>query len=145
MKIDNKIIEAAGALIYSLKTKRFLWLLRSEISSYPNTWGLVGGKKESGENNIECLEREIYEEIGFHLISKKIIPLETYTSSDTNFFYYTYIVIVDDEFIPELNEEHNGYCWCPLKSHPQPLHPGLWHTVKVESIQEKIKLLEEIY
>lgn len=147
-KITNtqtKIIEAAGALIYSLRTKRFLWLLRSDEGSYSGTWGLVGGKKEIGENNIECLEREMYEEVGFHVVSRKIIPLETYTSPDTNFFYYTYIVIVDDEFIPQLNEEHDGYCWSPLKAHPQPLHPGLWNTVKVETIQDKIKLVEEIY
>lgn len=142
---SNKIVEAAGALIYSIKTKRFLWVLRSDEGSYAHTWGLVGGKKDAGENNIECLEREMFEELGFHVETKRIIPLETYTSSDTNFFYYTYIAIVDDEFIPQLNVEHIGYCWCPLKHHPQPLHPGLWNTVKVETIQEKIKLIEEIY
>ena len=53
----------AGALIYSQQTGRYLFLLR-DGGSWSNTWGLPGGKIDSGESVMSGLAREIKEELG---------------------------------------------------------------------------------
>ena len=38
--------------------------------------------------------------------------------------FTTFVQRVTNEFIPELNSEHDGYAWAPIGSPPEPLHPG---------------------
>ena len=83
--------EGVGALIYSQSTKRYLFLLRSK-SRYSGSWGIVGGKVESNETVIQALTREIQEEIGVDYANKKFIPLETFTSDNQKFVYYTFLI-----------------------------------------------------
>ena len=47
------MIKSAGALIKSVNTNRYLFLLRSSIRSYPSRWGLVGGKVHHDELLLE--------------------------------------------------------------------------------------------
>ena len=58
----NEIV-CSGALFYSLKEKRFLFLHRSG-GKKNNLWGLVGGTNEGAETPWEGLKREITEEVG---------------------------------------------------------------------------------
>ena len=58
-----KEIVCSGALFYSLKTKRFLFLHRAS-GKHNKLWGLVGGTNEGAETPWEGLQREITEEIG---------------------------------------------------------------------------------
>ena len=134
---------AVGALIYSTVSKRYLFLLR-DATKYSGSWGLVGGKVESGERVIEALYREALEEVGVDLSDKKSIPLETFTSDNGNFLYHTFVVSVDDEFIPKLNSEHRGYCWVNIADYPKPLHPGVWRTVNFDINLDKIKTIETL-
>lgn len=136
-------LENAGALIYCRKTHRYLFLLRNG-ARHDGSWGLVGGKVNDGETVVNGLYREISEEIGMDLKAQKIIPVEKFTSDTNNFIYHTYVITVDNEFIPILNDEHRGYCWVKLHDHPRPLHPGVWRTFKFSSVVEKIKTLESI-
>jgi 8-oxo-dGTP pyrophosphatase MutT (NUDIX family) len=135
--------EGVGALIYSRHTKRYLFLLR-DGSKYAGTWGLVGGRIDSGELITEALFREISEETGANLSKEKTIPIETFTSDNLRFVYYTFLISVADEFIPILNNEHRGYCWVNLEDHPRPLHPGVWRTFKFKVVVDKINTLEKI-
>lgn len=113
----------SGALILSKKTKRFLLLKRTQEKTQ-GQWGLVGGKKEEQDSNtIDTLTREIKEELGVNLKIEKIIPLDFYNNNDFN--YGTYIIIVKNEFVPTLNQEHSSYAWCQYKNWPSPLHKGL--------------------
>lgn len=131
-----------GALIYSIKTKRYLFLLRNQ-KRHAGSWGLVGGGVEIGETPAEALHREVIEEIGSIQV-QKIIPLEKFTSETNNFQYHTYLLLVDEEFIPILNYEHRGYAWTKLEDHPKPLHPGVWRTFNFKSIIDKIKTVETV-
>jgi len=70
--------------------------------------------------------------------------LETFTADNRKFAYYTFLVSVDDEFVPQLNDEHRGYCWVTLDDHPKPLHPGLWRSFNFDIVKRKIKTLESI-
>lgn len=136
-------MEAAGAIFYSQATHRVLFLLRNNTKT-KNTWGIVGGKLAPGENIMSGLAREIKEELGFSPSVIKQIPLETFTSVDEEFKYHSFIFITDSEFIPILNSEHSGYAWVTLEKYPRPLHPGVWNTLNVDVIMEKIKSLKDI-
>lgn len=126
-------------MIYSLATRRFLFLYRKQ-SKNSNVWGLVGGTNEYEESPGAALYREIDEEIGKVNILKTI-PIETFTSRDKRFKYYTYVCTVENEFIPKLNDEHSGYAWASYNDWPQPLHQGIVKTLKSKVIKNKFETI----
>lgn len=139
----NQIV-CGGGLFLSKETKRFLLLLRTQGKT-AGTWGLVGGKKEPSDGTtVDALRREISEEIGFSPDIEKIIPLELFVSNDQNFQYNTYVLIVENEFIPVLNSEHSGYAWCEYDAWPKPLHQGVKNSVSNKIIRAKIELLLDL-
>ena len=104
--MEDNII-CSGALFYSTSTKRFLFLQRTSEKT-KGMWGLVGGRMKYTESAFEGLKREIQEEVGNTQKFKKVIPLEMFTSNDQKFFFHTYLIAIDGEFIPKLNSEHSG-------------------------------------
>jgi 8-oxo-dGTP pyrophosphatase MutT (NUDIX family) len=141
--MSDKHTEGCGALVYAKSTNRYLFLLRNK-TRHAGAWGIVGGKIDPGETVIQGLVREIREEIGQNFVQKKFIPLETFTADNRKFVYYTFLVSLDEEFVPMLNSEHRGYCWVELDDYPKPLHPGLWRSFNFDIIRKKIKTLESI-
>ncbi len=134
---------SCGALIYCTSTERYLFLLRTG-GKYPDTWGIVGGKVEPGEIEIEALNREIREELGGEIKGAQIHSVNQYTSGKGNFRYHTFLIKVDEEFVPDLNSEHKGYCWVKLDDYPKPLHPGVYKTFKIKETLDKIRETELI-
>jgi 8-oxo-dGTP pyrophosphatase MutT (NUDIX family) len=140
----NQII-CSGGLFLAKDTQRFLFLLRTQGKT-AGTWGLVGGKKEPTDPTaVDALKREITEEVGKTPQIKKIVPLELFTSNDQNFQYNTYVLLVDKEFIPILNEEHSGYAWCSYDSWPKPLHQGVKNSLNNKSIKAKLEILLSLF
>ena len=135
-------IICSGALFYSLNSNRFLFLHRSGHKQ-KNVWGLVGGTNEGKETPWEGLRREIVEEIGDVEITKTI-PLETFVSNDERFLFHTYLCIVREEFIPKLNNEHDGYAWVSFGNWPKPLHYGLQNTLNKRVNLSKLETLFEV-
>lgn len=141
--IINQIV-CSGGIFLAKDTKRFLFLLRTQGKT-ANTWGLVGGKKEPTDTTAyEALDREISEEVGKTPPIKKIIPLELFTSNDQHFQYNTYVLIVDREFIPTLNDEHSGYAWCSFEKWPKPLHQGVKNSFNNKAVRAKLELLLDL-
>jgi 8-oxo-dGTP pyrophosphatase MutT (NUDIX family) len=136
-------LESCGALMYCRSTGRHLFLLRNH-KRHKNSWGFVGGRIEARELPIDALRREIQEEIGMDVSGLRARPIEQFTSDDGAFVYHTFMIIVEEEFIPNLNNEHDGYCWVPLEKYPRPLHPGVWQTFKFEEVIKKIRTLESL-
>jgi 8-oxo-dGTP pyrophosphatase MutT (NUDIX family) len=141
--MDTGHIEGVGTFIYCTNTQRYLFLLRNS-SKYSGTWGLAGGKIDANEQILESLYRELREELGYDFTNDKVIPIEKFTSDNGNFSYHTFLIPVSEEFVPNLNYEHRGYCWVALEDHPKPLHPGVWRTVNFKSVVDKIKTLEAV-
>jgi 8-oxo-dGTP pyrophosphatase MutT (NUDIX family) len=131
----NDII-CSGALFYALNTKRFLFIHRTR-GRHKCRWGLVGGTNEGVETPWQGLQREIQEEIGDVNIHKAI-PLESFVSKDSRFFFHTYLTLVKEEFLPLLNDEHDGYAWVSYNMWPRPLHSGLHNTLKNSEIRKKL-------
>jgi 8-oxo-dGTP pyrophosphatase MutT (NUDIX family) len=140
--MNGKTIICSGALVYARSTKRFLLLYRTQGRA-KDVWGLVGGTTEDTETPWEGLQREIFEEIG-EIEIKKTIPLETFISNDHKFHFHTYLCVVDEEFIPILNDEHNGYAWTTFKSWPKPLHNGLKNTLTNKVNQTKLETVFKV-
>ena len=131
-------IVCSGALIYAKTTHRFL-LLQKAYGKHEGTWGLVGGTTNEGENPWQGLQREIQEEIGFLPEFRKTLPLETFVSNDQVFHFHTYLCVIDQEFVPHLSEEHNGWAWCSMDRAPKPLHQGLRASFTNKAIRFKLQ------
>ena len=130
-----------GVWFRSSATGRYLYLLRND-TRHPGSWGLPGGKVETGVTLLGAMERECIEELGSMPEYQRLVPLEKFTSSDGQFEYNTWVCVVADEFVPVLNQEHMGYAWIDRGQWPRPMHPGLWSTVNIEAVQSKIDTVE---
>ena len=51
---------------------------------------------------------------------------------------------MDTEFTPRLNYEHLGYAWIDVGTWPKPMHPGLWSTLNIDSVQQKLAAVERV-
>ena len=142
-QLNKSINQSVGALFLSKKTSRYLFVLRSG-AKYDSTWAFVGGKVENNETEYTALQREIEEEIGFMPLVLKTIPVEKFTNNKNNFTYTTYVCLIEEEFVPKLNDEHKGYAWSKIDSWPKPLHPGVFTTLQVNEIANKIKTIEDL-
>ncbi len=131
------MIQAAGVFFYSKSSKRYLYLLRSDQRS--PTWSIPGGGIEKDETLLDGITRECTEEIGCFYTEWKLIPIQKFVNK--TFTYHTFFCEVDKEFIPKLNDEHVGYAWVSEGQYPKPLHPGLFSTVNIDIVIEKLNSL----
>lgn len=55
---------------------KVLAVQRSETMKLPLKWEFAGGKIEKGESEIDCIKREIFEELNIQIeINKKLTPV----------------------------------------------------------------------
>jgi len=140
--MEPSSVNAVGVWFYSLETRRCLYLMRNDPRN-PNSWGLPGGKCESGETLLDTILRECNEELGSMPVYAKLAPIEQFTSADGVFCYHTFFCCVDQEFVPVLNHEHRGYAWVDFSTWPRPMHPGLWNTVNFDEVLSKIAIIRD--
>lgn len=136
--ISVKQFKGVGAIIVSESSGKVMTVLRSPTESHPNTWTFAGGKVEPGENHTDALVRELQEELQLTKI-KKILPLHRYQSRSEDFIYDTFIVLVNKEFVPELNDENSGYSWTAIDNLPGPLHPKTRKMISSSRLIAKFK------
>ena len=136
---SNILNQAAGVFFYAKNTSRYLYLLRNDDKN--NTWSIPGGKVEKDETLLDGIARECIEELGFFDNDWKLIPIQKFVNK--KFVYHTFFCQIPDEFIPDLNIEHTGYAWVKENLYPKPLHPGLFSTVNIDIVVDKLKQLEK--
>lgn len=124
MENENKRI-AAGVLVKCNSTGRILLLLRNDFGDEPNTWSLVSGGIEEGEDILDGLKREVNEEMQIdpNIISYKFIGKKCISSKNLVFHYYE--GLTNSEFIPTLCEENLDWGWFDKGELPEPLFPNL--------------------
>lgn len=142
--MESSAINAVGIWFYAVSTGRYLYLMRSD-PKHPGSWGLPGGRIESGESLRDAMLRECREELGFVPDFMRLVPIEKFTTADGVFAYHTFYCSVENEFVPDLNHEHLGYAWIDSNTWPKPMHPGLWSTVNIEAVRTKIQTIEQQY
>ena len=136
---------AAGVVFLAKDTGRCLLQLREGTKRFNHTWGFWGGIIEKGETPFECILRELDEEIGFIPELQKLNPIDVYQSKDKNFYYYSFVYVVDNEFMPpKLNGESAGYAWVNIGQWPKPLHNGSKITLFKNGGTEKLHTILEI-
>ena len=136
-------IKAAGGCILAKDTNRILLQQRALNGSFPRNWGFFGGKVEDKENIAQTLLREITEELDISVEKDviKIYPLDQYHTRNGEFSYYSFVILVKEEFIPETNHESGGYAWVETNYIPKPLHPGTRRTL---FRKKKLKIIKDI-
>lgn len=139
--MESSAVNAVGVWFYAIDTGRYLYLMRDD-PKHPDTWGLPGGRMESGETIIDTIKRECQEELGSMPEYIKLIPIEKFTTADQHFSYHTFFCCVAKEFVPQLNHEHTGWAWITSGTWPKPMHPGLWSTVNFDAVRDKISTIE---
>lgn len=133
-----KQFKGVGAIIISEETGRVMTVLRSSRESHPNTWTFAGGRVSDNETMSDALIRELDEELQLKKI-KKITPLHRYQSRSKDFVYETYLVLVNEEFTPQLNWENSGYAWTEIDSLPTPLHPKTRQMISSSRLIDKFR------
>lgn len=140
--VKDRII-CSGALFYAKSTRRVL-LLQKAHGKHAGTWGLVGGTTINGESPWQGLQREIVEEIGSMPGVIKNIPLETFVSNDSVFNFHTYLCVVENEFVPTLSLEHDGWAWATIDSAPKPLHQALRSSFGNRTMRTKLQTVFDV-
>lgn len=136
---------AAGVLFLAKDTGRCLLQLRNGEKRHRFTWGFFGGMVERGETPYEAINRELMEEIGLVPDIEKLNPIDVYQSKDKNFYYYSFVAVVDNEFHPVLNNESAGYAWVDIGKWPQPLHQGAKVTLSRNGGTNKLHTIWNIH
>ena len=133
---------AVGSIIVSKHTKRILLNLRSPDKNNKTKWGFWGGMMEDSDTSPkDTLLRELEEEMGFVPQIERIYPFDIFETANKHFRYYTFVCVVDEEFIPVLNQESVGYGWFDKKHYPSNLHQGAYQTLNKKNNLEKIKII----
>tara|TARA_B100000927_G_scaffold247999_1_gene211459 strand:- start:147 stop:581 length:435 start_codon:yes stop_codon:yes gene_type:complete len=141
----TKQTTAAGVVFLAKDTGRCMLQLREGNKRFNHTWGFWGGIMEKGETPFECIQREVEEEIGVVPELQKLNPIDVYQSKDKNFYYYSFVYVVDKEFMPpRINGESAGYAWVNIGQWPKPLHNGAKITLIKNGGTEKLHTILEI-
>ena len=76
----HKQMEFSGCKIALLCDDKLLTIVRDDISTipWPNMWELPGGGREGEETPFECVQREIFEELGLKLEEADIVWVKEY-------------------------------------------------------------------
>lgn len=116
-------IEAAGILFVAPDNKVLFLSRAAGESDAPGTWAFPGGKiEDTDEDAKDAACRECEEETG-HRVKRTDITLHTRRQKD-GVDFTTFLCRLEKEFVPKLNNEHDGYAWAPADKPPAPLHPG---------------------
>lgn len=136
---ESKAVKTGvGTLIKSKNTNRVLLICR-QTRSFNGQFCLVGGKVKKNESMIEGLCREIIEEIGFMPEIVKITRLSEFMTEDKTFAFLSSLLVVENEFVPLLNNECSGYAWVNIDYLPKPLHPSIKEILKDKFLIDCIK------
>ncbi|TQV81431.1 NUDIX domain-containing protein [Aliikangiella coralliicola] len=102
---------------------RVLLCLRKNTKHYPDYWALPVGHVEPGENDIDALRRELFEEVGIQVLDGEF--LTTLYDNEQNVQHAVFRVT---DWRGEVSNREPHLCaqvrWVKLHQLPQPLTPS---------------------
>jgi 8-oxo-dGTP diphosphatase len=128
----NKTIDVTCAIIHF--DDKVLVVQRSETMKLPLKWEFAGGKIEKGESEIDCIKREILEELNIQIDVRKRLTPVVHQYPD---FKIKLIPFIANYIKGELKlQEHSDFV---LANKEELLHLD-WAEADVPILQEFIKL-----
>lgn len=125
----RETMEGAGALFYCPSTQRFLILLRADDGDDGNVWCCLGGGRDIVNGRPEPLEttvrRESWEEAGLPMDTEYELIHVGCKYYEDGFRFHNYIALIDEEFLPLINEEHKSFQWTEWENFPEEMHQGM--------------------
>ena len=121
--------------IFIVHDKEILFLQRQTFKPEGGQFGVVTGKVDEGEELLEALIRETFEETQIELKEKDISFLKTYYVKfpDYSFIYHLYHIKFDEKPNVVINpQEHLSYTWKNKED-----------ALKLDLIQDLLETLEE--
>lgn len=109
---------------------------RKESARYPLKWEFPGGKVELNENEIDCLKREIFEELSINAEIGKMLHKQEWEYNDAGKYSVDYFII--DNFEGELkNNVFKNIAWCNVAE--------LKNYDMLDGNREVVELLNKMY
>ena len=124
---DKKPIKrVAGALIKDEDSGEILLIKRNDKTP---KWAMATGKIDEGEDALDALEREMYEELFIRpgQVRLNYKGMEHFPAQNIDLYYYE--GFVRGKFKPHLDEENLDYGWFSMDNLPSPLMGGLYSKV----------------
>ena len=116
-----------GVLLICKKSNKFLLLKRSPKSTYAKSWAIVSGGIEKGEDVLEGIKRELWEETQ---INSDGIRFEFFEHQNNLIPYFDfYIGYCDKEYKCTLDGENTDWGWFDIENLPKPLFPTLYSSL----------------
>ena len=131
--IDEQKREHLGVPVIVLSPEGNNVLLGERINSYKSDWlGLPGGRLELRENLIDCVKRELLEEVG--IIPSTIEYLGVVRELQNNSYNFIHFGLVVKSFTGQIQniESHKckGWQWVPVDNLPYKILPA--HKILIE-------------
>jgi 8-oxo-dGTP pyrophosphatase MutT (NUDIX family) len=127
-RLTEELMEAtpkkivAGVLIKCIETDRVFLLLRNDKMP---SWALMSGGVDEGEQPIEALKREMFEELFVRPGNIKFKQMRVEQIPERNMEFHYFEGLTNSEFIPILDHENLNYGWFSKDKLPSPLYRGL--------------------
>jgi len=107
--------KSAGIIFFA--GNRVLLMKRDSLAPEGGSWDFPGGGMEPGETPKEAAYRESREESGFDY-DGPLLKVKKMSNG-----YVAFAALLDEPFVPVLNDEHTDYVWATFDDLPTPLHP----------------------
>lgn len=104
--------------VFMQHDQKILVLLRSHSEESSRTWGIPGGKLEINETPLQCLIREIKEELDLKAAEQELTFKYVAYVKHPKIQYVLHVYMWHLEEVPNIklnDDEHQDYKWQPIK------------------------------
>jgi len=141
MKGENNVrhISSTFIFVFNKDFSKILLIKRNEAKRirWGFEWGIIGGKFEEGENEIQAGIREAKEEIGINLKPKQLKVVFIKPIKDIT--HYFFAININENSKIKINNEADEYKWFSLHKLPKSM------TDRPEDVIKAARIMSERY